>query len=264
MRDLSVKYGPWAVITGASSGIGKAISKQLAQQRFKLILVARNQAKLVDLQLELEKQYAIEVKVLIQDLTQSDACQQLAAKTADLDVGLLVASAGAETNGPFIDNDEQQEVALLDLNVVSTMCLSQLFAKRFVARGKGGILMLSSLFAYQGVPYVANYAASKAYVLALGEGLNVELKPLGVDVTVVSPGLTDTPMTQNAAIDFNKMPVTSHTAAEVASIGLDALGHQATVVPGLINKMYAWKNRLVPRSWPVRLFGYLVKRARGD
>ena len=123
---------------------------------------------------------------------------------------------------------------------------------------------MSSLFGYQGVPYVANYSASKAYILSLGEALNVELKPLGIDVTVLSPGMTITPMTDKMSVDFNKMPITRHTPDAVARVGLNALGKKATVVPGLINKIYAWENRFIPRSWPVKLFGFLVKRARTE
>jgi len=117
------------------------------------------------------------------------------------------------------------------------------------------------LFGYQGVPMVANYSASKAYILSLGEALNVELKPLGIDVSVLSPGLTNTPMTQNMVVDFKKVPITSHQPEVVARVGLNALGKKATVVPGFINKFYAWENRLIPRSWPVKLFGFLIKRA---
>ena len=262
MKNFKYKYGPWALVTGASIGIGKSISEQLAQQGLNLVAVARNQANLETLKNDLEAKYAIRVETIAEDLSKSEASSVIAEKTSGIDIGLLIANAGIENNGPFIDNDANDESRLLALNVISPMQLSQVFARRFSERGQGGILLTSSLFGYQGVPYVANYSASKAYILSLGEALNVELKPLGIDVTVLSPGLTETPMIDNMPIDFNKFPITSHTPDQVARIGLNALGKKATVVPGLINKIYAWENRLIPRSWPVKLFGFLIKRAR--
>ncbi len=261
MKQFKQKYGPWALVTGATTGIGKAISEQLAQVGLNLVAVARNESNLANLKHDLELRYGVQVKTIPADLSKADASERIAEKTADLDVGLLVANAGIENNGRFINNDANDENHLIALNVLSPMQLSHIFGNRFVERGKGGILLLSSLFAYQGVPLVANYSASKAYILSLGEALNEELKPLGVDVTVLSPGVTKTPMTENMPVDFNKMPVTSHSADVVARTGLNALGKKATVVPGLLNKVYAWENRFIPRSWPVKLFGFLIKRA---
>lgn len=262
MSNMKEKYGPWALVTGASIGIGKEISKQLAEQGLNIVAIARNESKLASLKSELESVYDVKVEVIPEDLSRPESSQIIAEKTSQLDIGLLVANAGIENNGLFIENDENTESQLLALNVVSPMKLSHIFGQRFVKRGKGGILLISSVFGYQGVPFVANYAASKAYILSLGEALNVELKPLGVDVTVLSPGLTKTAMTDNMGIDFSKLPITSHNPEYVAKIGLNGLGRKATVVPGLINKIYAWENRLIPRSWPVKMFGSLIGRAR--
>ena len=261
MKNFKQTYGQWALVTGASSGIGKAISLQLAQQGVNLVIVARNHNNLLALQAELEKS-AVEVLSIPSDLSLPDSSDEINKKTAHLDIGLLVASAGIENTGEFIGNTMESEKSLLSLNINSPMELSHIFANRFTKKGKGGILLLASLFGYQGVPQVANYSASKAYILSLGEALNVELKPLGIDVTVLSPGMTQTTMTQNMAVDFNKIPITQHQPEVVARVGLNALGKKATVVPGFINKFYAWENRLIPRSWPVKLFGVLMKRAQ--
>lgn len=262
MKMFTAKYGPWAVVTGASSGIGKAIAEQLAQQSINIVAVARNEKHLCELKVQLESDYQIKVMTLSLDLTRTQANEQLAAQTAHLDIGLLVASAGIENHGEYLTLESHNENALVALNVVSPMILTRIFAERFSERGRGGILLLSSVFAYQGVPYFANYAASKAYILSLGEALNVELKPKGVDVTVVSPGLTLTSMVAKADdIDFDMMPVTKHHPIVVATTALRSLGKKATVVPGLLNKIYAWQTRLMPRSWPTRMFGYLVRRA---
>ncbi len=256
------KYGPWALVTGASSGIGKALSEQLASSGFNIVAIARNQKKLATLKQDLEHSHGINVKTIATDLSQSSAYPLIDEQTKNLDIGLLIANAGTENNGLFADNDLAQEEQLIALNVSSPMILSHMFAQRFSQRGSGGILLVSSLFGFQGVPLVANYSASKSYVLTLGEALNVELKPKGIDVCVVSPGLTKTPMSENMDIDFNKMPITQHSPDYVARIALKALGRKATVVPGLINKIFAWENRFIPRTWPVNLFGFLINRAR--
>jgi short-subunit dehydrogenase len=256
------KYGPWALVTGASSGIGKAISTQLASKGINIVAVARSESNLQTLKTELEVKYDVKVKVIAEDLLKSETYQLINEQTKDLDIGLLIANAGVENNGLFSDNDIKNEEQLIAINVTGPMKLSHEFSQRFAKRGGGGIVLVSSLFGYQGIPLVANYSATKAYILTLGEALNVELKPKGIDVTVLSPGLTKTPMSQNMAINFNKMPITSHSPEYVAQIALSALGRKATVVPGLINKIYAWENRFIPRSWPVKLFGFLIKRAQ--
>ncbi|MCJ8273195.1 MAG: SDR family NAD(P)-dependent oxidoreductase, partial [Psychrosphaera sp.] len=239
MTNFTQKYGSWALVTGATTGIGRAISEQLAQQGMNIVAVARNEGNLQALKQALQDDYAVDVRTIAADLSKPDANEMIERQSQDLDVGLLVANAGVENTGHFIENDQQAESHLLALNVVSPMQLSHSFAQRFAKRGKGGILLVSSLFGYQGVPYFANYSASKAYILSLGEALNVELKPLGIDVTVLSPGLTNTPMAANIPVDFNKMPITKHAPEMVARVGLNALGRKATVVPGFINKFYA-------------------------
>ncbi len=269
MKNFKQQYGPWALITGASSGIGRAMSEQLAEQGMNIVAVARNQDNLYTLKDSLEAKYGITVRTISADLSLPDASYEINKQTADLDIGLLIPNAGIENNGLFIDNPIEAELKMLTLNTTSPMLLSHLFSQRFKQRSlkssaknkRSGILLTSSLFAYQGVPFVSNYSATKAYILTLGEALNVELKPFGIDVTVLSPGLTDTAMPQNMNIDFTKMPITLHKPEVVARVGLNALGKKATVVPGLINKFYAWENRLIPRSWPVKLFGLLIKRA---
>jgi len=268
MKNFKQQYGPWALITGASSGIGRAMSEQLAAQGMNIVAVARNQGNLDALKDSLESRYAIKVRTLSADLSQPEANYEIDKQTADLDIALLIPNAGIENNGAFIDNAIEAEQKMLALNTTSPMLLTHLFGQRFKQRfasnKRSGILLTASLFGYQGVPYVSNYSATKAYILSLGEALNVELKPLGIDVSVLSPGLTDTAMPQNMAIDFSKMPITLHKPEVVARIGLNALGKKATVVPGFINKFYAWENRLIPRSWPVKLFGMLIKRAMTD
>lgn len=121
--------------------------------------------------------------------------------------------------------------------------------------------MFISLLGYQGVPVLANYAASKAYVLSLGEALHVEMKPFGVDVLVLSPGLTDTAMPTQMPVDMREMPMTKLSPVRVVRVALAALGRKASVVPGFVNTFFAFENRFVPRIWPVKLFGWLMGKA---
>ena len=261
MSEFKEKYGPWAIVTGANAGIGKSIATNLASRGINIIAVARRQQLLDELQVELSEDYGVEVRTLRVDLTDPESISKIELLTSDLEIGLVVPNAGVEMNGRFIDSSLEANEHMLRLNVQAPMQLARVFGARMAQHGKGGILFISSLFGYQGIPHVANYAASKAYILSLGEALYAEMKPHGVDVTVLSPGLTDTAMPANMPINFSRMPIFSQHPDDVARTGLNALGRKATVVAGLLNKFYAWQNRLLPRAFPVALFGFLIRHA---
>lgn len=261
MTQFSEKYGPWALITGANAGIGKAIAHDLASRGINIIGVARRKDLLDQMEKELVAAYGVNVRTIQADLTDSNSISIIEQKTNDIEIGLLVPNAGTEMSGNFVDTSLQDNEKMLQLNVNAPMEMARIFGAKMAKRGRGGILFTSSLFGYQGIPYVANYAATKAYILTLGEALNVELKKQGVDVTVLSPGLTDTNMPARMSINFSRMPMFKQSPESVARIGINALGHKATVVPGLLNKFYAWENRLIPRTWPVNLFGFLIRHA---
>jgi short-subunit dehydrogenase len=261
MSEFKEKYGPWAIVTGANAGIGKSIATNLASRGINIIAVARRQELLDALQVELSEDYGVEVRTLRVDLTDPESISKIELLTSDLEIGLVVPNAGVEMSGQFIDSSLQANEHMLRLNVLAPMQLARIFGASMAQRGKGGILFISSLFGYQGIPHVANYAATKAYILSLGEALYAEMKPHGVYVTVLSPGLTDTDMPANMPINFSRMPIFSQHPDDVARTGLNALGRKATVVSGLLNKFYAWENRLLPRAFPVALFGFLIKHA---
>ena len=261
MSEFKEKYGPWAIVTGANAGIGKSIATNLASRGINIIAVARRQGLLDELQVELSENYGVEVRTLRVDLTDPESISKIELLTSDLEIGLVVPNAGVEMSGQFIESSLQANEHMLRLNVLAPMQLARVFGARMAQRSKGGILFVSSLFGYQGIPHVANYAATKAYILSLGEALYAEMKPHGVDVTVLSPGLTDTTMPANMPINFRRMPIFSQHPDAVARTGLNALGRKATVVSGLLNKFYAWENRLLPRAFPVALFGFLIRHA---
>lgn len=255
------KYGPWAVITGATAGIGRALTMQVAERNINIAAVARGQARLDALACELRKRFGVTVRSVQADLRDPTAIETIIQATEGLEVGLLIPNAGIEMTGSFLQSDVKENLSLARINALAPMQLAHYYGRHMAARGRGGIMFVSSLFAYQGVPHVAHYAASKAYILSLGEALHVELKPQGVDVLVLSPGLTSTEMTANMAIDFSKLPMIPQTPDQVAKVGLQALGRKATVVSGFMNKMMAWENRLLPRAAPVAMLGFMLRRA---
>jgi len=255
------RYGSWSLVTGASSGIGLEFAKQLASQGMNLVLVARRGDILSVLAQDLAREFTVEVKTISHDLVEEGAVEKLFQDLSDIEIDLVVMSAGVETTGHFTKVSLDRHIQLERLNIDVPMRMARLFGEAMVIRQRGALIFVSSLLGYQGIPILANYAASKAYILALGEALNVEMKPFGVDVLVLSPGLTNTDMSAQMPIDFNKMPITKSSPDEVVHIALRSLGKKATVIPGFINKFYAWENRLIPRSWPVKLFGFLIKNA---
>ncbi|MEN8107747.1 MAG: SDR family oxidoreductase [Pseudomonadota bacterium] len=261
MTEFISKYGPWALITGANAGIGKAIANELASRGINIIGVARRRELLDQLQEELEEKHGIEVRTIPADLTDPETINKIVLVTCDLEIGLVVPNAGVEVSGEFINTSLEENDQMIRLNVQAPMQLAKTFGAKMARRGRGGILFISSLVGYQGVPLLANYAATKAYILTLGEALNTEMKKYGVDVTVLSPGLTVTDMSTNMPFDFSMIPMFFQQPEQVAVTGVKALGNKATVVPGLLNKFYAWENRFIPRSMPVRLFGILMRRA---
>lgn len=261
-RQIKLKrYGSWALVTGASSGIGLEFARQLAFHGMNLVLVARRGDVLAARAQELTREFSVEAKFINRDLAEEGAVEKLFQDLSGIEIGLVVMSAGMEATGHFTKISPDRHIQLERLNIDVPMRMARLFGEAMVRRRRGALIFVSSVFGYQGVPIVANYAASKAYILSLGEALNVEMKPYGVDVLVLSPGLTDTDMPTQMPVNFGKMPITKSSPKTVVRVALRALGKKATVVPGFINKFYAWENRLIPRSWPVKLFGFLIKNA---
>jgi short-subunit dehydrogenase len=257
--NLKRKYGDWALVTGATSGIGAEIARQLAAQGINIVLVARKKKALKEHSDELKKLYKVETLTISADLSTSEGIEKVSEVEQDID--LLVLAAGYETNGAFEKANIEQELQVLELNVTSVLCLTHHFSKLMVERGRGGILLVSGLVAHMPAPYFSNYAGTKAYVLHMGTSLHGELKPKGVDVSVLSPGLTDTPMTRDAFVDWSKMPMPSTDPAAVAKAALDGLGKQLLIIPGLSNKLLAMTMKLTSPGIQSRVDELIIKRA---
>ncbi|MDX2266714.1 MAG: SDR family NAD(P)-dependent oxidoreductase [Bryobacter sp.] len=238
--ERRMKYGPWAVVTGASDGIGRAIAEQLAKEGFALVLVARREERLQELARGMGKT----ARVLAVDLSEKAGWETVLRETEDLDVGLLVAAAGFGTTGEFIANPLEAELAMLATNCGGTLALAHGFGQRMAKSGRGGMILFSSLVAFQGVPRTANYAATKAYVQTLAEGLRRELRPKGVEVLATAPGPVRTGFGARARMQMGM----AAEVGEVARDTLNALGRQTTVRPGGLAKLLGYSLITLPRG----------------
>lgn len=240
------RFGPWALVTGASSGIGKEFARQLAASGLDLVLVARRLPLLEDLGRSLTKAYGISYRTLALDLSQEGFLETLAAATRDLDIGLVVSNAGTVNLGEFLSFDPSLLHQMVRLSVLAHLDLIHHFGGRLAARKRGGIILLSGMGASQGVPYTANDSATRAYVLTLGETLNVEFRRHQVNVTVLMPGPTETPLFDKMGLDARSMPLKPMTVAQCVSEGLAALNaNRPSHLTGAMNRLM---NRLLPRA----------------
>jgi len=252
---LAREYGTWAVVTGASEGIGRAIAVRLAEAGLNLVLVARREARLAQLAAELEDRFGIQSRVLPADLARSAEVGAVLEATEGLDVGLLVAAAGFGTSGAFVDNDLEAELSMVDVNVRAVTQMSHAFGQRFAARGRGGLVLMSSLLAFCGVPRAANYAATKAYVQALAEGLRLELGPLGVDVIASAPGPVRSGFADRADMHMG-MAADPDTVARGT---LAALGRWTTIRPGFLSRFLEASLSTAPRFVRTRILAQVMR-----
>jgi short-subunit dehydrogenase len=197
--SIRVKYGPWAVIAGASEGTGAEFARQIAAEGVSCLLVARRLEPLQLLAQEIRSRYAVEIRVLSQDLSALDAAERIKAAAAGLEVGLYVSNAGADSSGlHFLDAPLEKWHRLVNLNVLTVMDAVYAFAPAMKARGRGGLLLMSSGAAFGGQPRLAMYSGTKAFEVNFAESLWAELKPCGVDVLSVAAPAMDTPVLREA------------------------------------------------------------------
>lgn len=254
----------YALITGASSGLGVDFAEILAQQGYNLILVARREHLLQEQQRKLASKFAVDVCYLTADLAQANAAQVLYERVAELGlkVEVLINNAGFGLYGHFVEIPWERQAQMMQLDMVTLTQLTQLYAKDMARQGKGYILLVSSIGAYQPTPTYATYAAAKSYVLHFAEALNYELRHSGVKVTALSPGITATEFLQvsgQKATLYQRIAMMQ--SRPVAQIGIKAMfkGKQS-VVPGLANKVTAFSTRFMPRC----LMTSISSRLMGD
>jgi len=253
-KQFCARYGSWAVVTGASSGIGKAIATNLAQTGLNLVLVARSRDVLEEMAASFSTLYGVDVRVVCIDLALETANKELETASGDLDVGLLVAAAGFGTSGSFLASNLEQEVEMLSVNCRALLSASLYFGRRFAERGRGGMVLMSSIVGFQGMPYAAHYAATKAYVQTLAEALHTELAAYGVDVLAAAPGPTNSGFADRAKMQMGK----ALQPEEIAQPILDALGHKGTILPGFLSKLLVYSLVPLPRRARIRIMGFVM------
>ncbi|WP_051808423.1 SDR family NAD(P)-dependent oxidoreductase [Actinoplanes subtropicus] len=251
------RFGPWALVTGASSGIGRAFATQLAANGINLVLAARRLPILDEVGRGLARQHHIQYRTVQVDLAEPDFLNTLIHSTNDLDLGLIVSNAGDMNLGEFLATAHQALLAELRVNTEAHLSLTHHFGQKLARRGTGGILLVSSVAGIQGVPYIANYSATKSYVLTLGEALHRELAAHGVHVTVLVPGATATAMTARFGADKTPMGRLMMSADTCAAQGLAALtANHPAWISGRMNRVTI---ALTPRKTRIRMFGAMNK-----
>ena len=260
MADAKDFNGKWALVTGASAGIGIALARELAKHGAKLILTARRIDRLEALAAELKANGA-EVRVVAADLNDPAAPQQIydATEGAGLAVDILINNAGLGQHGAFSESPVDQELSQVKVNCEAMVRLTRLFVPRMVERRRGWIMILASTASFQPVPYLTTYAATKAFDRFFALGLAAEVARFGVKVTALCPGPTESEFFQVARSE-NFMPGGKQSAEEVARLGIAALAQgRRTIVPYFAGKLTA---QLV-RFLPVGLITHMVeKKAR--
>ncbi|MDO5287348.1 MAG: SDR family oxidoreductase [Actinomycetia bacterium] len=235
----------WAVVTGASSGIGRGFAERLASQGLGLVLVARSAEALHDIADDLRSRYRVPVDVMPCDLTDAAARDQLVADLADREVGVLVNSAGFATVGDLVDTDPGRIEAEISLNVLALTMLARAFAPAMKSRRRGAIVNVASTAAFQPLPTFGVYAATKAYVLSLSQALWDELRPYGVTVLALCPGSTETAFWATAGDET--MLRHRRSVDQVLDTCFEALAKgRPYVIDGLANTVLAQVSRLVP------------------
>ena len=235
----STKYGPWALILGASEGVGVAFARQLGQAGINSVLVARQQGLLQAVAQRVRAETGVEIRTLVLDLTQPDMLDCLRSVTDNIEIGLVVYNAGAihGSGGPFLEATLESALKVVQLNPVGQTTVAHHFGRRMVARGRGGIILMGSLAGNAGGMYVVGYSASKAFTQVLAEGLWIELKPKGVDVLCHVIGATDTP-SRKRLDTVDKPDEIISDPEDIARQALDNIGNGPVIVPKHMEEVF--------------------------
>jgi uncharacterized protein len=253
----------WAVVTGASSGIGREFALQLAERGKPVFAVARDAERLAALADEVARQGG-RLEPLSADLSRPEGVESLLAAAAEREVELLVNNAGAACYGPFLTLSPERDRELIRLNVEAVVALTHGLLPAMLERGRGGVINVASIVAFQPMPYFATYAAGKAFVLSFSEALDEELRGSGVRVTVVAPGVTSTRFSDTAGSHYPERRFPHLEAERVVKAALRAHEHGHTVrVVGAFYAFLTIADRFTPRSVVRRLMGYLWRPPPG-
>jgi short-subunit dehydrogenase len=253
------QFGPWALVTGASSGIGKEFARQIAAAGINVVLVARRDALLAELGRAISQEFDVQYRALAMDLSQEGFIAGLADATHDIDIGLVVSNAGTANPGEFLKLDRHLLQATLRLNTMAHLDISHHFGAKLAKRRRGGLILVGAMGAENGIPRIANDGAAKAYVHSLGEALHYEFKPLGVYVTVLAVGITNTEVLEKFGFDPKTMPMKPMSVEQCVSEGLSGLlKNRSRIIPGRLNRIM---NALVPASLARKMEADMIGKA---
>jgi len=251
------RYGEWALVTGASAGIGAEFARALARRGMSCVLTARREDRLRALADELARDTGVETKVVPADLVAPEGADRVADAVAGLDLGMLVNNAGFGAAGRFEKLATDRLRAMVQVNCTAPVVLTSRLLRAMRTRGRGAIVFVGSVAGRQPLPGHGVYAATKAFDLFVGEALWAELRGTGVDVVVLEPGSTDTEFHAVAG----GIPRAPEPADRVVAVALDALGRQPSVVSGWMNWVKANASRFVPRATMAALAARYVARS---
>jgi short-subunit dehydrogenase len=254
------KFGPWALVTGASSGIGAEFSRQLAGAGLNIVLAARRGALLEEVGRELVERFGVKSRSVVVDLSEEDSVERLGEAVSDLDIGLVVSNAGTGNPGAFLSQDHGEQLRLFRLNALAHLNIAHHFGTRLAGRGGGGILLGGAMGAAHGIPFMANEAGSKAFVQSLGESLHVEFKRRGIHVTVLVVPPTDTAIIAKFGLDPAAMPMKMKpmSTEQCVSEAIRALQkNRSPCLPGATNRLMS---ALVPIAVARVMMGKMIEQ----
>ncbi|NMB74075.1 MAG: SDR family NAD(P)-dependent oxidoreductase [Myxococcales bacterium] len=258
------KYGPWALVAGASEGLGEAFSIELASHGLNVALLARRVPPLERLARDISERFRVETKIITADMGGPGLSDLVEKSLAGIPIGSLVVNAAFAPVGGFFSAPLTEHERLLDVNCRGALRLLHLLVPPMLERKRGGVILMSSLAGFQGTACVAHYAASKAYLRVLAEGLWEELRESGVDVMACCAGMTDTPTFRGSRPRISRGlagRMALMKAGEVAKAALDNLGSGPIFVPGAVNQAAALLlGHVLPRSLAVRLISRSTRR----
>jgi short-subunit dehydrogenase len=257
MTNLKEKYGEWALITGASSGIGREFARYLSKEKINLVLIARRYEKLLELKDELTTKYKIEILPVQSDLTKDESIAKINEIVGQINVGILINNAGAGYVGKFSEMDLKKGAGLVKLNCLAPVMLTHHFIKKMIQNRKGAIIFLGSIVGLQPSPYLAVYSATKSFNIFFAEALWYELKKFNIDVLSVSPGSTATDF-ERVSKDTSKF-ITSKPEEVVAS-AFKSLGKKPAIIHRTINKILIGLSNLLPIKISLTLAGKIAYR----
>jgi short-subunit dehydrogenase len=264
MNAFAARYGPWALVAGGSQGLGASFAEELAGKGLNLLLIARRPLPLEETAAALRSRHAVQVRTAAVDLASPGFLERVEEAAAGLEIGLLICDAAHSHTGAFLAANLDAYNKILDTNCRAPLALIHRFGGLMAGRGKGGILVMSSLSAFWGSPYVAVYGATKAFLLNLAEAVGSELGARGVDVTVCAAGPVLTPNYVSSKPAGEGPSALEMQPQKVAAIALGALGRRHLVVPGMLNRITRFvMYRLAPRHAAVALTGKSTERMYG-